>query len=155
MRKRIDHTSAEEEHMISLNKVVIAGNLTRDPQSRQIRDGRTRVGLSVAVNHAFKNTDGQSGTETSFVNVSTWNATADRCLKHLRKGMPVLVEGRLRVSKFDASDGKPRYYTEVVAESVTFLSRPDETALLSGETTGDGAFPSHESPEEEPASTSF
>jgi len=138
MRKRIDHTSAEEEPMISLNKVVIAGNLTRDPQSRQIRDGRTRVGLSVAVNHAFKSTDGQSGTETSFVNVSTWNATADRCLKHLRKGMPVLVEGRLRVSKFDARDGKPQYYTEVVAESITFLSRPEDVALLSGKAAPEG-----------------
>jgi len=132
MRTRIDHTSAEEEPMISLNKIVIAGNLTRDPQSRQIRDGRTRVGLSIAVNHTFQNTDGQSATETSFVNVTTWGTTADRCQKHLRKGMPVLVEGRLRVSKFDAGDGKPRYYTEVVAESVTFLTRPDETAQLTG-----------------------
>jgi len=141
--------------MISLNKIVIAGNLTRDPQSRQIRDGRTRVGLSVAVNHAFKGNDGQSGTETSFVNVSTWNTTADRCLKHLRKGMPVLVEGRLRISKFDASDGKPRYYTEVVAESVTFLSRPEDVALLTGETAPEGAHTDGEQFPEEPAASPF
>lgn len=131
--------------MISLNKVVIAGYLTRDPQSRPVRDGMTKVALSVAVNHAFKNTEGQNNSETSFVNVTTWNATADRCLKHLRKGMPVLVEGRLRVSKFDAADGKPRYYTEVVAESITFLSRPDEIALLNGESAHDGAPPAGDS----------
>lgn len=135
--------------MISLNKVVIAGYLTRDPQSRQVRDGLAKVGLSVAVNHAFKNPDGQNSTETSFVNVTTWNATADRCQKHLRKGMPVLVEGRLRVSKFDASDGKPRYYTEVVAESVMFLSRPDETALLNGEAIHDDVPPAGNSPQAE------
>lgn len=116
--------------MISLNKVVIAGNLTRDPQARQIRDGRNRVGLSVAVNHAFKGADGQSGCETSFVNVTAWNSAADRCLKHLRKGMPVLVEGRIRVSRFDARDGRQQFYTEVVADTVTFLSRPDETSVL-------------------------
>ncbi|MBP7635337.1 single-stranded DNA-binding protein [Candidatus Ozemobacteraceae bacterium] len=141
--------------MISLNKVVIAGNLTRDPQSRQIRDGRTRVGLSVAVNHAFKNTDGQSSSETSFINVSTWNTTADRCLKHLKKGMPVLVEGRLRVSKFDARDGKPQYYTEVVAESVTFLSRPDDVALLAGDAAPEGTHAAGEPLSEEQPTSPF
>ncbi|HOY66294.1 MAG TPA: single-stranded DNA-binding protein [Candidatus Ozemobacteraceae bacterium] len=121
--------------MISLNKVVIAGHLTRDPQARQSRDGTNRAGLSVAVNHAFRNPEGQTSVETSFVNVTVWAAAAERCLGHLRKGMPVLVEGRLRISKFEAGEGRPRYYTEIVAENVTFLSRPDEqqaTALADG-----------------------
>ncbi|HEY9071685.1 MAG TPA: single-stranded DNA-binding protein [Candidatus Ozemobacteraceae bacterium] len=126
--------------MISLNKVVVAGHLTRDPQARQSREGTNRAGLSVAVSHVFRNPEGQTGTETSFVNVTVWGAAAERCFTHLRKGMPVLVEGRLRISKFEAKDGRPSYYTEVVAENITFLSRPDEHPVTMG-VAGESAVP--------------
>jgi len=108
--------------MVALNKVILAGNLTRDPQPRNTSGGKSRVGLVVAVDRFRKGPDGPNSHETTFITVSTWNATAENCLKYLRKGMPVLIEGQLRVSRFAGNDGQQKFYTEVVADQVTFLS---------------------------------
>ncbi len=119
--------------MVALNKVILAGNLTRDPQSRNTRTGKSRAGLIVAVDRFRSGQDGQNSRETSFITVTTWNTTAENCLTYLRKGMPVLIEGQLRVSRFTGSDGQQKFYTEVVADHVTFLSHGGEAAHDAGQ----------------------
>lgn len=104
------------------NKVVLMGNLARDPEVRYTVEKRAWARFTVAVGYTWKNRNGEYQDSTDFIPVVAWGPLADRCGRYLKKGSGVLVEGKLRVRSYDARDGSgKKYSTEVEALDVTFV----------------------------------
>ncbi len=112
------------------NKVVIMGNLARDPEIRYTATKQAVAKLTVAVGHQYKGKSGEIVDQTDFIPVVVWGSQAENCERYLKKGRPVLVEGRLQVRSYETKEGEKRYVTEVVSQSVLFLGgrRDDEAA---------------------------
>lgn len=111
--------------MPGLNKVILLGNLTRDPQLRRTSRGTPVCALGLAMNRKYTTAAGESREETCFVDIDVWGRQAESCSTYLRKGSPALVEGRLRLDQWeDRETGKPRSRLKVTAEQVQFLSLP-------------------------------
>ena len=109
--------------MASLNKVLLIGNLTRDPELRYIPSGSAVTSFTLAVNRVYKLQSGEKKEEVSFIRIVVWGRMAETCGEYLKKGSPVFVEGRLQSRSWDGPDGQKRSATEVVALNVQFLSR--------------------------------
>jgi len=108
----------------SLNKVMIIGNVGRDPELRYTPSGVPTATFSVAVNRRWNGPDGEAHEETEWFNVVTWTKLAERCVEMVTKGRKVYVEGRLQTRSWER-DGVKHYRTEVIANTVTLLdSRP-------------------------------
>lgn len=108
--------------MASYNRVVIMGNLTRDPDYRQLPSGQGICKLGLAVNRQFKNK--QSGAmvqEVCYIDIEVWGAQAESCRQYLQKGRPVLVEGRLKFDTWEDQAGGTRSKHSIVADRVLFL----------------------------------
>ena len=104
------------------NKVILMGNLTRDPEMRYTADRRACARFTVAVNNTWKDKSGEKQESVDFINIVVFGPMAESCEKYLSKGRPVLVEGRLHTSSYEAKDGTgKRYSTDVIASGVTFL----------------------------------
>ncbi|MGI6168153.1 MAG: single-stranded DNA-binding protein [Christensenellales bacterium] len=104
-----------------MNKAIVIGNLTRDPEARSTTGGVSVCSFTVAVQRRFTNQQGER--ETDFIPVVAWRTLADTCTRYLRKGSKVAVSGRIQVRSYDAQDGSKRYITEIVADEVQFLDR--------------------------------
>ena len=102
--------------MVSFNRVVLAGNLTRDPELRFTQSGTPVCGFGLAVNRVFSKND-----EVDFFNISAWRDLGERVANYTKKGDPVLVEGRLQYRTWEAQDGSKRSAVDVVADNVQFL----------------------------------
>lgn len=109
--------------MISVNRVILAGNLASDPQRKETGNGRAMTVFPVAINKQWRSQDGEKHKETSYFRVIVWNATADNCARYLKKGGAVLVEGRLQTRSYQNREGQTQYITQVVGDQVTFLTR--------------------------------
>jgi single-strand DNA-binding protein len=105
------------------NKVMLMGNLTRDPEVRYTPSGMAVADLGLAVNRTFKGSDGQMKDETCFVRVTVWARQAENCGQYLHKGSPVFVEGRLKYDEWE-KDGQKQSRLSVVGERVQFLGAP-------------------------------
>ena len=105
----------------SLNRVILIGNLTGDPELRYTPSGTARTRFSIAINRQYKDSSGQLQEETTFVPIITWGSQAENCANYLSKGRSVAVEGRLRIDSFENAEGERRKVVEVVASSVQFL----------------------------------
>ncbi|MFH1381000.1 MAG: single-stranded DNA-binding protein, partial [Candidatus Omnitrophota bacterium] len=110
----------------SLNKVLLIGNLTRDPELRYIPSGTAVSTFDIAVNRVYMTQSGEKKEDTSFVRVVVWARRAEVCAEYLTKGSPVFVEGRLRSRSWEAQDGQKRSTIEVVASNVQFLRSSKE-----------------------------
>jgi len=106
--------------MASLNKVFLIGNLTRDPEVRYTPSGAAVGDLGLAVSRRFKSQDGDQKEEVCFVNVTVWGRQAETCAEYLKKGRPVMIEGRLKYDDWE-KDGKKFSKLTVTAERVQFL----------------------------------
>lgn len=106
-----------------LNKAVIIGRLTKDPEMRHIPNGAAVTNFTVAVDRNFTNQQGER--ETDFIPVVTWRGLAENCAKYIGKGSLVAVAGRIQVRNYDDKDGIRRYITEIVADDVRFLETRD------------------------------
>ena len=118
----------------SLNRVLLIGNLTRDPELRYIPSGQAVTTFTVAVNRVYTAGTGERKEETSFIRVVVWARRAEVCNEFLRKGSPVFVEGRLQSRNWEAPDGTKRSTVEVVAQNVQFLGRGGKTETAPSET---------------------
>ena len=105
----------------SLNKVMIIGNLGRDPEMRFTPSGKPVTTFSVATNHVWVDTSGKKHSETEWFNVVCWNNLAEICKDHLFKGDRVYVEGRLQTRRWEDSDGNQRTSVEIVATEMMIL----------------------------------
>ncbi|UCC95163.1 MAG: single-stranded DNA-binding protein [Candidatus Omnitrophota bacterium] len=107
--------------MVSLNKVFLIGNLTRDPELRYTSQGTAVTTLRIAVNTPFKDRSGQMQRDTCFINVVVWAQMAEVCNQYLQKGRQVFVDGRIQSRSWQGSDGKTRTAIEVRAARVQFM----------------------------------
>lgn len=110
--------------MASYNKVILLGNLTRDPETRYTPQGTAVAGFGLGVNRRFKDKEGKIQEETTFVDIEVWGQTAENCGKYLKKGDSVLVDGRLKQDKWE-KDGQARSKMKVVAFAVQFMPKRD------------------------------
>lgn len=113
-----------------LNKIILIGRLTKDPELRYTNSGIPVARMTLAVDRPFIKEGGQK--ETDFIDVVVWRALAENCAKHLGKGRLVAVEGRLQIRSYEDNQGIRRKAAEVVADNVRFLDR----AKGSGENSG-------------------
>lgn len=112
---------------MNLNKAILIGNLTRDPELKTMPDGRPVAKFSLAINHFFKDRNtGEKKSVADFVNVVVFGKPAENCASFLKKGQQAYVEGKIKTRSWDTDQGK-RYSTEVVAENVQFGSRLDDS----------------------------
>jgi len=107
--------------MASFNKVLLMGNLTKDPELRYTPQGTAVVNLRLAVNRRFRNKAQELKEETCFVTAVVWDKQAEACNQYLRKGSPLFVEGRLQSRSWEDNAGQKRNVIEVRAERVQFL----------------------------------
>lgn len=119
--------------MANYNKVVLIGNLTKDPEVRYIPSGTAVADLSLAINETFKNKAGEQVENTCFVDVVAWARQAETCGEYLSKGSPVLVEGSLQLDKWQNKEGENRSKLRVRAERVQFLGSPKNAEFSDGE----------------------
>jgi single-strand DNA-binding protein len=110
------------ERMAGFNRVVMMGNLTRDPELKQLPSGQLVCRLGLASNRQFKNRQtGESMSEVCFVDIDVWGAQAESCGQFLAKGRLVLIEGRLKLDSWQDADGKNRSKHTIVADRVVFI----------------------------------
>lgn len=113
--------------MATLNKVLLIGNLTRDPELRYVPSGTAVATFSIAVNRTFTDQTGQKREDTCYIRVIVWGRRAEVCGEYLTKGRLVFVEGRLQSRNWEDSNGQKRSTFEVVANDVQFLGGPRES----------------------------
>jgi len=103
-----------------MNKAILVGNLTRDPESKTTPSGVSCCTFTLAINRRYTNQ--QTGQrEADFLNIVTWRQTADLCARYLTKGRKVGVIGSIQTRTYDGPDGTKRYFTEIVADEVEFI----------------------------------
>ena len=112
--------------MASLNRVLLIGNLTRDPELRYIPSGSAVATFTVAVNRVYSTPAGEKKEQVSFIRVVVWGRRAEVCGEYLSKGSPVFVEGRLQSRDWQTQDGQKRNTVEVVADNIQFLRSGDK-----------------------------
>jgi single-strand DNA-binding protein len=118
------------------NRVILIGNLTRDPEVRYTPQGTSVCNFGIAVNRKFKQGD-ETKEEVTFINIVVFGKQADTCGQYLNKGSSVLVEGRLKENRWETEEGQKRSRHEVVAQSVRFLSRKQGDANTSSSGQGE------------------
>jgi single-strand DNA-binding protein len=121
--------------MASYNKVILMGNLTRDPELKYLPSGTAMAKFGLAINRVYN--DRQSGErkeEVCFVDVTAWSRQAEICNEYLRKGSPVLLEGRLNYNTWETDDGQRRSKLDVVAERVQLIGGRQGSAESGGDT---------------------
>ncbi len=112
--------------MAGVNKVILVGNLGKDPEVRHLDNGRAVANFSMATSETYKNKQGERVTNTEWHNVVLWTPLAEIAEKFLKKGNQVYIEGKLTTRSWDDQDGNKRYTTEVVGREMTLLgSRED------------------------------
>lgn len=109
---------------MNVNKVLLVGRLTRDPEIRSTASGQTVASVSMATNRFWKDKNGQKQDQTEFHNVVLWGRLAEIAGQYLTKGQEAYIEGRLQTRKYTGKDGIERRTTEVVAENMQLGSRP-------------------------------
>lgn len=102
----------------TINRVTLLGRAGKDPVTRQTPGGVPFAAFSLATNERWKGADGEWQERTDWHNVSAWRTLAEYCEKHIRKGTPVLVEGRLQSRSYEDKEGQMRYVTEVIADTL-------------------------------------
>lgn len=123
----------------SVNKVILIGNLGRDPEVRHLENGAVVANFSIATSETYtdKNT-GERRTNTDWHNIVLWRGLAEIAEKFLRKGQKIYVEGKLKTRSWQDKDGNTRYTTEVLGEEMTMLSRADKPTAPSAPYSQEG-----------------
>lgn len=104
-----------------MNRIILLGRLTREPEVKVTSSDKTTTTFGLAVDRPFKNREGK--TEADFINIVTWNKTAEVAGNYLHKGERCLVEGRLQIRSYEGKDGQKHYVTEVIADRVEFIEK--------------------------------
>lgn len=119
--------------MADFNRIIIVGNLTRNPDYKQLPSGQGVCRLGLAANRQFKNRQtGENVQEVCFVDVDVWGAQAESCNQYLEKGRAVLVEGRLKLDSWQDAEGHPRSKHSIVADRIVFLNNSASDEVYAG-----------------------
>ena len=124
---------------MDLNKVMIIGRLTRDPEVRTTPNGANVASFSLATSFNWTDQSGQKKEQTEFHNIVAWRKLGDIVAQYLKKGSQVYIEGRLTTRSWDGTDGKKNYRTEIVAENMIMLARPGAGSSAQGSNPTDYA----------------
>jgi single-strand DNA-binding protein len=108
---------------MSLNRAQLIGNLTRDPEIKQIPGGQTVATFGLATNFTWNDQSGNRQTKVEFHNIVAWRKLAEICGQYLRKGSKVFIEGRIQTRDWEAPDGSKRYRTEIIADNMIMLDK--------------------------------
>ena len=114
--------------MASVNKVILIGNLGRDPELRYTKEGQGVANFTLATNERWRSKDGENHERTEWHRIVVWGKTAENCAQYLQKGRSCYVEGRLQTREWEDKEGNKRQTTEIVAQNVTFLGGRGEGA---------------------------
>ncbi len=112
---------------MNINKVLLYGNLTRDPELRQTKTGKQVCSFSIATNRKWKSKDGSAQEDTQFHNIVTWGKIAELIVQYMKKGGGIFIEGRLQTRTYE-KDGSKRYATEVIAENMQFGAKSQKSS---------------------------
>lgn len=117
--------------MLGVNRVILLGNLGKDPEVRHLENGRARASFTLATNEIYKNREGEKVTNTAWHNVVLWTPLAEIAEKYLNKGKQVYIEGKLSSRSYVDKEGQTKYLTEVVGQNLVLLggkgSAPEST----------------------------
>ena len=116
----------------NVNVVVVTGNLTRDPELRNLQSGTSVCKLRIAVNTRRKGAGGEWEDRANYFDVTVWGAQGENCATYLQKGRPVAIDGRLEWREWESQDGGKRQAVEIVADTVQFLGSRDGSGAPSG-----------------------
>ncbi len=115
--------------MASVNKVILIGNLGKDPEVRHLEGGVTKVSFPLATSESYKDKSGNKIEHTEWHNIILWRGLAEVAEKYLKKGNSVFIEGKIKTRTWEDKDGNKRYSTEIIADNMT---------LLGGKESGEG-----------------
>lgn len=124
--------------MAGVNKVILVGNLGKDPEVRHLENGRAVANFSIATSETYKNKQGEKVTNTEWHNVVLWTPLAEIAEKYLNKGNQVYIEGKLTSRSYEDKEGVTKYITEVVGREMTLLggpSRPEGSGAPASDTS--------------------
>src|SRR5574342_243182 len=121
--------------MTSFNKVILMGNLTRDPEVRYTPNGIAVASFAIAVNRKYKQGD-ETKEEVSYIDIVVFGKQAESCGQYISKGDSVLIDGRLQQRRWETEDGQKRSKVEVVAQSVNFMPKRSPSGLGTGASQG-------------------
>lgn len=137
--------------MAGINKVILVGNLGKDPEVRYLEGGTAVANFTLATSETYKDrTTGEKKTSTEWHNVVVWRGLAEIAEKYLKKGMQVYVEGKLRTRQWQDKDGNNRYTTEIVGDNFQMLGRKDDST---NNTSSNYETPASGSSNPQPANT--
>jgi single-strand DNA-binding protein len=134
--------------MGSLNKATLIGNLGKDPEVRAIPSGAKVANFSIATTESYTDKNGQKVDKTEWHNIVMWRGLAEVAEKYLRKGSQVYIEGRIQTRSWDDQNGQKKYMTEIVADNMVMLGRPNSQG---GAPSGGGSYGNEGAPRSEPA----
>lgn len=136
---------------MSLNRVQLIGNLTRDPELKQIPGGQSVASFGVATNFTWTDQSGNKQEKAEFHNIVAWRKLAEICGQYLKKGSKIFVEGRLQTRDWEGEDGVKRYRTEIVADNMIMLDRKGDAMPMNREAGGISADSGESTPAEKAA----
>tara|TARA_B100001245_G_C22783799_1_gene378366 strand:- start:94 stop:516 length:423 start_codon:yes stop_codon:yes gene_type:complete len=119
--------------MAGVNKVILLGNLGKDPEIRRLDSGRVVANFSLATGEVYKNKDGEKITNTEWHNIVLWSPLAEIAENYLKKGSQVYIEGKISNRSYEDKDGVKKYVSEVVGREITLLGKPASSEDTSGE----------------------
>ncbi|HSH64758.1 MAG TPA: single-stranded DNA-binding protein [Bacteroidia bacterium] len=113
--------------MAGINKVILVGNLGKDPEVRHLEGGTAVANFTLATTEAYKDKNGQRVEQTEWHNIVVWRGLAEIAEKYLKKGTTIYLEGKIRTRSWEDKDKVKRYTTEIVADTFTMLSKKENT----------------------------
>ncbi|MBD2768772.1 single-stranded DNA-binding protein [Hymenobacter sp. BT664] len=137
--------------MAGVNKVILVGNLGKDPEVRHLEGGVSVAHFTLATNEYYKDKQGSRVERTEWHNISAWRGLADMADKYLKKGQQVYIEGKLRTRQYQDKDQQTRYITEIIADEISMLGgRPQGAASPSTGANGQASAEAEHSFRQEP-----
>ena len=137
--------------MAGVNKVILVGNLGKDPEVRHLEGGVSVAHFTLATNEYYKDKQGTRVERTEWHNISAWRGLADMADKYLKKGQQVYIEGKLRTRQYQDKDQQTRYITEIIADEISMLGgRAQGAGGAAGESSGTGPAEAQQTFRQEP-----
>ena len=121
---------------MSVNKVILVGNVGKDPETRYLEGGTAVCSFPLATSETYRNRDGEKITNTEWHNVVLWRGLAEVAEKYVKKGSQLFIEGRIRTRSWDDRDGNKRYTTEIVGDNMQMLGKRTDDAGIQQESSG-------------------
>ena len=132
---------------MSINKVILVGNVGKDPEVKYLESGTAVARFSLATNESYKNKSGEKVTNTEWHNIEVWRGTAEFVEKYLKKGAQIYVEGKIRTENWEDKDGNKRYTTKILVDSLQMLGKKDDAVEI-GQATPEQNNENVQKPEE-------